>query len=167
MNTPYHEAAEALIAVRKLTRGSLGQKRGALKETEVATLEVLAERETMIVGDIQRDLEVLAAQMSRILRGMESREKPLVFCKTNPHDKRKVDVTASPDGVTAMREHTNALVRKVVVPLQERLTETEAAQLAFLLRKLATKPADPASEHAGDANGSAASTEAVPALAAL
>jgi CRISPR system Cascade subunit CasE len=46
----------------------------------------------MIVGDIQRLLGVLPAQMSRIIRSLENRDRPLIACHINPRDKRKVDV---------------------------------------------------------------------------
>src|SRR5437764_435119 len=69
------------------------QRRGvALKEFEFLTLAVLHTHERMIVGEIQRILGVLPAQMSRIIRSLENRQTPLIECQINPHDKRKVDV---------------------------------------------------------------------------
>src|SRR5208283_1416477 len=47
-----------------------------LKEVEFLTLAILHDRGTLIVGDIQRQLGVLPAQMSRILRSLEDRSPP-------------------------------------------------------------------------------------------
>src|SRR5215218_4696000 len=88
-----------------------GRRRsGDLKEVEFLTLSILRHHEPLIVGDIQRLLGVLPAQMSRIIRSLESRERPLIACRINPHDKRKIDVALTPDGVAAFKEYQNARV---------------------------------------------------------
>src|SRR5437870_211463 len=70
-----------------------GRRRsGDLKEVEFLTLSILQHHDTLIVGEIQRMLGVLPAQMSRIIRSLEARERPLIACRINPHDKRKIDV---------------------------------------------------------------------------
>src|SRR5207248_7975145 len=62
-----------------------GRRRlGELKEVEFLTLALLHQHETMIVGDIQRQLGVLPAQMSRIIRSLENRERPYIHCRINP-----------------------------------------------------------------------------------
>src|SRR5437667_9392778 len=82
-----------------------GRRRsGDLKEVEFLTLAILQERGTMIVGDIQRLLGVLPAQMSRIIRSLENRPQPLISCQINPRDKRKVDVCLTPVGSKALTE---------------------------------------------------------------
>src|SRR6516165_8782301 len=78
---------------------------GDLKEIEYLTLALLQGRGTMIVGDIQRLLGVLPAQMSRIIRSLEDRERPLIACRINPTDKRKIDVCLTPAGEKAMRDY--------------------------------------------------------------
>src|SRR5436190_10054460 len=76
-----------------------GRRRlGELKEVEFLTLALLHQHGTMIVGDIQRLLGVLPAQMSRIIRGLESRDQPCIQCQINPQDKRKIDVNLSEAG---------------------------------------------------------------------
>ena len=76
-----------------------GRRRsGDLKEVEFLTLAILQERGTMIVGDIQRMLGVLPAQMSRIIRSLEARDRPLIGCRINPEDKRKINVNLTPSG---------------------------------------------------------------------
>ena len=68
------------------------RRAGDLKEIEFLTLTILGSHGTMIVGDIQRLLGVLPAQMSRIIRSLEDRDRPLIACRINPQDKRKIDV---------------------------------------------------------------------------
>src|SRR5882724_12159885 len=83
-----------------------GRRRsGELKEVEFLTLSLLQANSTMIVGDIQRVLGVLPAQMSRIIRSLENREDPLIECRINPRDKRKIDVCLTPHGERSLVEY--------------------------------------------------------------
>jgi len=95
-----------------------GRRRsGDLKEVEFLTLSLLRQHETMIVGDIQRQLGVLPAQMSRIIRALESRDRPLIRCRINPQDKRKIDVCLTPEGSAAFQEYQTARIRTVAALL--------------------------------------------------
>src|SRR5262245_48801244 len=83
-----------------------GRRRtGDLKEIEFLTLSLLNKREKLIVGDIQRQLGVLPAQMSRIIRALETRDRPLIACQINTQDKRKIDVALTPAGLAAFQEY--------------------------------------------------------------
>src|SRR5260370_16454592 len=74
-----------------------GRRRGGeLKEVEFLTLSLLSSGGTMIVGDIQKMLGILPAQMSRVIRSLENRERPLIQCRINRGDKRKIDVCLTP-----------------------------------------------------------------------
>src|SRR3954453_18189150 len=76
-----------------------GRRRGGdLKEVEFLTLSLLQSHGTMIGGDIQRLLSILPAQMSRVIRSLENRERPLIECRINPRDKRKINVCLTPHG---------------------------------------------------------------------
>src|SRR3954467_8750896 len=91
-----------------------GRRRsGDLKEIEFLTLSLLQQREKLIVGDIQRQLGVLPAQMSRIIRALETRERPLIPCRINAQDKRKIDVELTPAGLAAFQEYQSARVRTI------------------------------------------------------
>jgi DNA-binding MarR family transcriptional regulator len=118
------------LLVPRSRRGS-----GELKEVEFLTLSLLHQHEPRIVGDIQRQLGVLPAQMSRIIRALETRERSLILCRINPHDKRKIDVTLTPEGVAAFQEHQNARVR-AILKLLDNLTEDELGTLQRLVDKL-------------------------------
>ena len=89
------------------------RKTGDLKEIEFLTLSLLHQHAVLIVGDIQRQLGVLPAQMSRIIRALENRERPLICCKINAQDKRKIDVALTPSGQSAFQEYHMARVRSI------------------------------------------------------
>jgi DNA-binding MarR family transcriptional regulator len=113
-----------------------GRRRtGDLKEVEFLTLSLLRHHETLIVGEIQRQLGILPAQMSRIIRSLEARERPLIACRINPHDKRKIDVALTPEGVAAFQEYQTARVRTITT-LLGRLNGEDLDDLQRVLGKL-------------------------------
>jgi DNA-binding MarR family transcriptional regulator len=116
-----------------------GRRRaGDLKEIEFLTLVLLQDHGTMIVGDIQRQLGVLPAQMSRVLRSLEMRERPLVVCRLNRGDKRKIDVCMTPAGEKALQEYRAARMRRIVEVVRD-LTDEEQEELSRLLHRLHSK----------------------------
>src|SRR5438105_5037356 len=113
-----------------------GRRRsGDLKEIEFLTLSLLHQREKLIVGDIQRQLGVLPAQMSRIIRALENRERPLIACRINPRDKRKIDVCLTPPGEKALLDYRGVRVGRIV-DLLRNLPDEEQEDLVRLLDKL-------------------------------
>jgi DNA-binding MarR family transcriptional regulator len=113
-----------------------GRRRGGeLKDLEFLTLAILRQHGTMIVGDIQRILGVLPAQMSRIIRSLESRPRPLILCRINPQDKRKIDVSLTPAGDRALLEY-QALRITGIADLLARLPEDDLDDLQRLLDRL-------------------------------
>ena len=113
-----------------------GRRRaGELKEIEFLTLSILHQREKLIVGDIQRQLGVLPAQMSRIIRSLEARERPLIACRINPQDKRKIDVALTPAGLSAFQEYQASRVRTIAM-LLGRLEPEDREDLQRLLARL-------------------------------
>jgi DNA-binding MarR family transcriptional regulator len=112
------------------------RRSGDLKETEYLTLAILQERGTMIVGDIQRLLGVLPAQMSRVIRGLEMRDRPLVTCRINVQDKRKIDVDLTPAGEKALQDFQASRVRRITEVVSD-LDEGQQEELRGLLRRLA------------------------------
>lgn len=65
------------------------RKNKGLKEMEFLTLCHLRNKDLMNVGDIQKLLGVLPAQMSRIIRSLENRDIALISCSINSLDKEK------------------------------------------------------------------------------
>jgi DNA-binding MarR family transcriptional regulator len=125
---------EVLTQIALATQAGL--RRGMdLKEVEFLTLAILHAHDTMIVGDIQRLLGVLPAQMSRIIRSLEGRQSPLIVCQINPRDKRKIDVRLTSAGTRALLEYQDIRVRKLTELLQS-LPEEEHDDLSRLIQKL-------------------------------
>jgi DNA-binding MarR family transcriptional regulator len=113
-----------------------GRRRGGeLKEVEFLTLSLLQTNNTMIVGDIQRLLGILPAQMSRVIRSLENRERPLIQCRINPRDKRKIDVCLTPHGEKLLLEYQSKRVGRIVERLQT-LSDDEQEELIRALTRL-------------------------------
>jgi DNA-binding MarR family transcriptional regulator len=137
-SVPIEDLAQRVIEVTALLGLALprGRRRnGDLKEVEFLTLSLLRRRDTLIVGAIQRQLGVLPAQMSRIIRSLEDRERPLIACRINPQDKRKIDVALTPAGAKAFEDHQAARVQAVAAVLG-RLPEEDLDDLQRLLEKV-------------------------------
>ncbi len=113
-----------------------GRRRlGELKEVEFLTLALLHQHGTMIVGDIQRLLGVLPAQMSRIIRGLENREAPCIQCQINTHDKRKIDVTLTDSGARALSDYEQMRIHGITEVLRN-MPEEERDELNRVVEKL-------------------------------
>ncbi len=113
-----------------------GRRRtGDLKEVEFLTLALLQSHGTMIVGDIQRLLGVLPAQMSRIIRSLENRDCPLILCRINARDKRKVDVVLTPAGDKALAEYQGTRTARITQRLQN-ISDEDQEDLVRALHKL-------------------------------
>jgi DNA-binding MarR family transcriptional regulator len=113
-----------------------GRRRsGDLKEVEFLTLSLLHTHGTMIVGDIQRLLGILPAQMSRIIRSLENRDDPLIECRINPRDKRKIDVVLTPQGEKALLDYQEVRIGRLVEQLQN-LSDEDQDDVVRVLHKL-------------------------------
>jgi DNA-binding MarR family transcriptional regulator len=113
-----------------------GRRRGGeLKEVEFLTLSLLQSNGTMIVGDIQKLLGILPAQMSRVIRALENRDRPLIQCRINPRDKRKIDVCLTPQGDKLLLEYQSKRVGRIIERLQQ-LSEDDQEELIRALTKL-------------------------------
>lgn len=106
-----------------------------LKQLEYLTLALLHTHGKMIVGEIQRRLGVLPAQMSRIIRALENRTPPLIACQINPKDKRKIDVSLTDAGERALLEHQETRIQKLASCL-ESLSPNNREELAKLLQRV-------------------------------
>ncbi|MBP7935126.1 MAG: MarR family transcriptional regulator [Phycisphaerae bacterium] len=112
-----------------------GKTQHELTEAEFLALDILAKAgRSLNVGEIQREIGVLPAQMSRIIRALESKgDKPLVTCRINPGDKRKIDVELSPAGVEAHHAYRQVKLGTIQQML-EGLDEKDRNELMRLLR---------------------------------
>jgi DNA-binding MarR family transcriptional regulator len=132
------QLARDLFEVARRLVGSTPRPRrqvGDLKEAEFLTLSYLEDVGTVTVGELQREMGVLPAQMSRLIRALEGRPRPLILCRLNPHDKRKIDVSLTPEGAAALAA-TRARRAGRVLELLRRLEETEREEVADLVARL-------------------------------
>jgi DNA-binding MarR family transcriptional regulator len=134
-------AQDLLEALTQVCLSTLRGRRRAddLKELEFLTLAILQAEQPMIVGDIQRLLGVLPAQMSRIIRALEARDRPLISCHINSHDKRKIDVTMTAAGEKALCDYQGARVGRLAKRLRG-LADDEQEDLVRLLQRLCALP---------------------------
>ena len=73
-----------------------------LSESEFLTLDLLTKKEPRTIGEIQKEIGVLPAQMSRIVRALEEQGgRGYVECKINARDRRRIDVVLTDGGAKA------------------------------------------------------------------
>ncbi len=132
------EFVDEIFSISKDFWGAQSRTRGRteteISETEFLTLDFLLHSETLLtVGDIQRHIGVLPAQMSRVIRSLENKgDHALIACKINQADKRKIDVEVTDAGRQAHQEY-----RRVKLGSIERmLTNLEVQDRQELIRIL-------------------------------
>jgi len=111
------------------------RRSGDLKEVEFLTLSILCHHDMLIVGEIQRMLGVLPAQMSRIIRALETRDQPLIACRINSQDKRKIDVALTEAGRAACMEYQTSRIASITQFLSK-MSEDDLENLHTLLMKM-------------------------------
>ncbi|RME41686.1 MAG: MarR family transcriptional regulator [Planctomycetota bacterium] len=113
-----------LIAIAR-SRRPVGQD--DLSESEFVTLDVLSKEEPLTIGQIQKRVGVLPAQMSRIIRALEEQSgRGYVECRINPKDRRRVDVYLTAAGRKAHADYRATRLRSMhevlaVLPPEDRL----------------------------------------------
>ncbi len=88
-----------------------------LSEGEFLALDVLAKEAPLTIGDVQKRIGVVPAQMSRIVRSLEvNRGKGFLSCEINQQDRRRVDVKLTKEGQQAYKDYrTNRLASMYAV----------------------------------------------------
>jgi DNA-binding MarR family transcriptional regulator len=105
-----------------------------LSETEFLTLDALQHQTCMTVGQLQRHIKVLPAQMSRIIKSLEGRyDEPLISCSINQDDKRKVDVQLTDAGRAAVAAFRRAQIELNLDALKS-LSPGDADELLRIVR---------------------------------
>ena len=125
--------AEHLLTLSQLSWIAMSRDTADLSESEFLALDYLAGVGTTHVGEIHRHIGVLPAQMSRLLRRLES--GGWVTTAINAADKRKVDVTLTSAG----RQMRDRYRQARLAPLQAamtRLTPEEQVQFMALVDKM-------------------------------
>ena len=134
------ELAEEIFELSKISWSARNQARKRseydISETEFLSLEALARAAPMTVGELQRHVEVLPAQMSRIIRSLENKpDGPLIVCSINPVDKRKVDVQLTEAGRSVVRAYRSARLTSISEALAG-LDERDRAEFIRILRRI-------------------------------
>lgn len=110
-----------------------------LSDSEFVALDALSRTDSMTVGELQKKVGVLPAQMSRIIRSLESKaDKPLVTCTLNPDDKRKIDVAISDTGRRAYQAYQAARLGRTMHILAD-LEESDRLEFIRILRLIRKK----------------------------
>jgi len=73
-----------------------------LSETEFLTLDVLTREKLLSIGDVQKRIGIVPAQMSRIVRSLDKNGgKGFIECQINASDRRRIDISITSDGKEA------------------------------------------------------------------
>lgn len=133
------EMAEEIFALTVLSwRARIASKHGTteLSESQFLTLDLLHHQSPQTVGELQRAIGVLPAQMSRIIRSLETGfDKPLIRCELNQQDKRKIDVTLTAAGRKSYEEFRGTRLAKAQEILSQ-LPETDRLEFVRICRNM-------------------------------
>jgi DNA-binding MarR family transcriptional regulator len=117
--------AEEIFDLTKLSwrqrLASRHQGEEELSESQFLTLDGIVTRgEPQTVGDLQRAIHVVPAQMSRIIRSLENDfDSPLIRCELNQEDKRKIDVRLTDAGREAYSEFVRSRIGRTLELLSQ------------------------------------------------
>lgn len=117
--------AEEIFDLTKLSwrqrLASRHQGEEELSESQFLTLDSIVTRgEPQTVGDLQRAIHVVPAQMSRIIRSLENDfDSPLIRCELNQEDKRKIDVRLTDAGREAYSEFVRSRIGRTLELLSQ------------------------------------------------
>lgn len=129
--------AEEIFELYKLVaiaRARQPANRDELSETEFLALDLLVQDEPLTVGEIQKRIGVVPAQMSRIARSLESDGgKGLIDTKINQQDRRRVDVSLTVAGRRAYDDYRVVRLRSMRRTL-EALDSTDQEEFMRMLR---------------------------------
>jgi len=104
-----------------------------LSDSEFQILDILTRRGSRGVGQLRKMLGVRPAQMSRLIKSLESKGSGgLVESKLDPTDKRRIDVSIAGQGRRAHREYLRLRLAATTELLKD-LTEADRQEFARVL----------------------------------
>ena len=127
------QLAEAIFAVSKRSWVGATRDTSELTESEFLALDHLSGVGTATVGDTQQQIQVVPAQMSRLLRRLEG--SGFVTSDINREDRRRVDITITNAGPAVHARYRKAKLAPIIAAL-DRLTDDERAQFMALVAKM-------------------------------
>jgi len=137
------ELAEEIFALTQMDWAARPQVRRRpehdISESEFLSLDALARSDSMTVGELQKRVGVLPAQMSRIVRSLENKpDEAMISCAINPTDKRKIDVSITEAGRKAVTAYRSAKLAGITEVLTD-LSESDRAEFIRILRVIRTQ----------------------------
>lgn len=107
-----------------------------LTETENIALDLLSKNPIMTVGEIQKAVGVLPAQMSRIVRSLEDKSgSAYIECNINPNDRRMINVSITTAGKKALANYRKARLGMILNVLSV-LDHDERNEFMGIMRKM-------------------------------
>ena len=107
-----------------------------LSESEFLALAALESADCLSVGELRREVGVLPAQMSRVIKALEHRyDEKLVVCSINAKDKRKIDVAITARGRRAVEAYRRAKILATVDALRS-LSDRDLSALLRILNEI-------------------------------
>lgn len=129
------ELAEAIFKMSMRTWRRTAKAISDLTESEFLALDCLASK-SCTVGEIIQSVQVLPAQMSRIVRRLEQAE--YITSDLNADDKRKIDLSITSKGKKAHQRFRKAKTTPIVEAL-ERLTPQDRETFMSILERMSGK----------------------------
>jgi len=109
-----------------------------LTEAEFLALDELQRHDCLTVGDLQRRIRVLPAQMSRIIKGLETKyDQPLLTCSINSDDKRRIDLRITAVGRLAADTFRRSKLETTISWLKA-LSPHDVEEMARIVRSMRT-----------------------------
>jgi DNA-binding MarR family transcriptional regulator len=130
------ELAEAILTLSKRSWIETSRDTAEVTESEFLALDYLAENGTATVGEIQRHIKVVPAQMSRLLRRLEA--AGFVDTAINRDDRRKVDISMTEAGAVVHGRYRKAKLAPILSAL-ERLSADERTEFMRLVNKMSAR----------------------------
>jgi len=124
----------ALFKVIATARSRRPASASDLSETEFLALDVLAKDGPLTIGEVQKRIGVVPAQMSRIVRSLEVEGgRGFVECKINHKDRRRIDVSLTDSGKRALNAFRQARLSSFYTAL-EALKPTDRCEFMRMLK---------------------------------
>ncbi|HUV43360.1 MAG TPA: MarR family transcriptional regulator [Dehalococcoidales bacterium] len=118
---------------RKLLRTALADMHAGILPPHLEIMKILEEAGTLHVAEISDRLQIPRPQMTHLIDRLAG--LGMVERRTNPSDRRAIDITLTSDGRKVLRKHER-LMRNALRTTLSGLTGEELEEMSISLRKL-------------------------------